>query len=182
MRVAVIVPTVAGRETQLAECVRSHAGSAHAIHILKGHTTCGAGWNAGALLALSDPTVTHVLFSADDLVALPGWLRPAVETVARHELPNAILRDENGAFWNVQDGLPGALCAFPRVPFLPVELLRQLLPIPPMHYYSDCWVGSRGSDLGWPSRLVAGFEFTHTWAQPGRIQDSEPDRLLYEAL
>lgn len=182
--IAVVIPTVAGREDVLARAVASHAAGAGAIHILKGFDNCGAAWNVGALLALSNPDVTHVLFSADDLVAKPGWQVPAREaTDVDRELPNAILR-EHGTMthWNVQDGADGALCAFPRVPFLPVALLRRLLPIPPIHYYSDCWVGARAADLGWKSRVTAGFEFVHLWAAPGRIHDSEPDRLTYEAI
>lgn len=180
--IAVVIPTVSGREDVLGKSVASHAGGAGALHVLKGFATCGAAWNAGALLALADERVTHVLFGADDLVALPGWDRAALASIDQGFLPNAILRDEAGQFWNVQDGQPGAECAFPRVPFLPVDLLRRMLPVPPIHYYSDCWVGSRASDLGWRTRVTAGFEFTHLWAQAGRIHDSEPDRLAYEAI
>jgi hypothetical protein len=182
-KIAVVLPTVPGRELILGRSVASHAAGADALHILKGYTTCGAAWNAGALLALADPAITHVLFSADDLLALPGWQRAAAASVDQGFLPNAILRDaETNAFWNVQDGNPGQLCAFPRVPFLPVALLRRLLPIPPLHYYSDSWVGARAADLGWPTRVTAGFEFVHLWAAAGRIADSDPDRAAYETI
>ena len=181
--IAVVIPTVAGREDVLAKCVASHAAGAGQLHVLKGFGSCGAAWNAGALLALQSPRVTHVLLTADDLIAKPGWERAAVAATDGGVLPAAILR-EHGTMnhWNAQDGEAGDLCAFPRVPFLPVGLLRRLLPIPSIHYYSDCWVGARAADLGWPTRVTADFEFVHLWAAAGRIHDSEPDRLAYDAI
>lgn len=184
-RVAVIIPTVPGRGDQLADSVRSTADDDRvgAVHVIAGYETCGAAWNAGALLALADQQVTHVLFSADDLVAKPGWLDAALmaSEMAPHYLPAPRLYNVDGSRWD-QDGVPGTEVAFPRVPFLPRDLVRRLLPIPPIHYYSDCWVGARAHDYGWKVRVQAGFDFVHSWAAAGRIHDSEPDRRAFEAL
>lgn len=183
-RVAVVIPTVDGRGDTLAKAVASHAHpKVGAVHVLQGYPTCGAAWNAGALLALADREVTHVLFSADDLVAAAGWLSAAVVATdfAPNYLPAPRLYNVDGSRWD-SDGAPGAEVAFPRVPFLPRDLVMRLLPIPPLHYYSDCWVGARAHDFGWKVVVHAGFDFVHSWAPEGRIHDSEPDRRLFEAL
>ena len=185
LRIAVVIPTVPGRGAELARSVAAHVAPERvaAVHVLAGYPTCGAAWNAGALLALADQAVTHVLFSADDLIPAPGWLSSALdatETVPQ-ALPAPRLFNVDGSRWDA-DGEPGTEVAFPRVPFLPRDLVRRLLPIPPLHYYSDCWIGARAHDLGWKVRMQAGFDFVHGWAQPGRIQDSEPDRRAFEAL
>ena len=183
-RVLIVVPTVAGREDELRACLSSHAHPRAVLRIERGHASCGDAWNAGARAALREHSrrpLDAVLFTADDLIAHPGYLDVALSMLHLHELPGAFVYDEDGRRHD-DDGPPAATVPFSRVPLLPMHLVRALFPMPPLHYYSDLWLGERARELGWNTRLVRSFAFTHTWAQAGRIASDERDLRLLRSL
>lgn len=190
MLIGVVIPTVPGRERELARALDSHSDyelgrpSLVRLEVLRGFSTCGEAWNAGAaeLLERFGENLTHLCFSADDLIARPGWYGAALASLEQGYLPAPELYLESGELdpKTSHDGPPGSLVAFSRVPFFPAAAWRFIGPMPALHYYSDCWVGDRLSELGYRTRVAAGFAFTHLWAQPGRIHTDDPDRALYE--
>lgn len=182
---AIVIPTVAGREQLLHRCYgafRQTAPSA-TILIVRDEPTCGAAWNRGANLAEQrfaerGRALRWLLFAADDLIPEPGFLDPALWFADRGQLPAARLLNEDGTVWNPHER-PGDLVAFPRVPLLRLDVWKRLGPIPgdpPLHYFSDVWLGRHGD----PCPVVGSFRFTHLWAGPGRHHSSEPDRERYE--
>ncbi len=177
-QLAVIVPTVQGRERQLARCYGAYRLTAPEARIVTvpGFKTCGEAWNFGAALARETwADLRWLHFSADDLVPEPGWHAEALHFADRGTPPAPVLLNEDGSVWAGCEQ-PGSDAAFPRVPLLTVAQWDELGPVPPIHYYSDVWLGRRG----WRFPVVASYCFRHTWAEPGRIHDSEPDRKAYE--
>lgn len=176
-QVAVIIPTIAGREGFLADAVDAYQQTTPMarLYVEHGHPTCGEGWNAGAAKALREGCdVLH--FSADDLIPQQGWLGRMVSAyIDAGVFPGAVLLNSDGSVWNSHER-PGDLLTFPRVPIMSAETWGRLGPVPPVHYYSDIWLGRKGT----PTVVLSEYRFVHLWAQPGRVHDSEPDRLLYE--
>lgn len=182
---AIVIPTVAGREQLLHRCCGAFRQTAPlaSVIVVEGEPTCGAAWNRGADLAVrqfadSGTVLRWLLFAADDLIPQPGFLDPALWFADRGQLPAPVLLNEDGSVWNPHER-PGELVAFPRVPLLRLDVWDRLGPItgdPPLHYYSDVWLGRHGD---W-CPVVSSYRFTHLWADQGRIHDSEPDRVRYE--
>lgn len=176
-RVAVILPTIAGREDFLADAVDAYRQTLPeaVVYVEHDHPSCGEGWNAGAARALADGCdVLH--FTADDLIPQAGWFgRLTQGYVDAGVFPGAVLLNPNYTVWNTHER-PGDLIKFPRVPTMSAETWGRLGPVPPIHYYSDIWFGRKGT----PTVVLAEFRFVHLWAEPGRRHDMEPDRLHYE--
>lgn len=178
-RIAVVLPTVTGRADELADAVEEFSPAAWLLLVLRDRPTCGEAWNEGVALALAGGA-EYVCLAADDLrPTSAGWWVHAVTTCDRGQLPAPLLFNVDGTRWDA-DGEPGAPYAFSRVPFLSAAQARELFPIPPLHYYSDCAVGTLANASGWLTIVTAGYAFVHTWAEPGRVHDSEPDRIAYE--
>lgn len=185
-RIGVVFPTVAGREDSLERAIRATCRPEaerlddvqFGLRVYADLTSCGAAWNLG-VQELLNAGAEYLLLSADDLEPRdPAWYRPALTACLRGTLPAARLYGADGT--EQDTGPPGSPAVFPRVPFLPATLAAEIFPIPPLHYYSDVWIGQVAERHGWGCEYVNGFEFTHHWAQPGRRTDPEPDRRLHE--
>jgi len=182
---AVILPTVKGRGDILAKAITSlQDAPLRYTFIFHDRDSCGAAWNEGVIMSLFAGDVTHVLFFADDLYAAdPEWFKDGVECLANNEIPCPILLEEGtGKHWNVGDGNAGNQYAFSRIPMLTLEMARDIFPMPNIHYYSDCWIGSKAGSLGINSRVMEHYRFYHSWSPEGRKTDSDSnkDRALYE--
>lgn len=184
---AIVIPTVVGREQQLHRCYgafRQVAPLAQAF-VLRDRPTCGEAWNQGAdaaqgWFAEQGRTLRWLCFAADDLIPEPGCFDDALWFADQGKLPAPVLLNEDGSVWNPQER-PGELAPFPRVPLMSVDTWERLGPVPTvdgqsLHYYSDVWFGRHGDECP----VVSSYRFTHLWAGPGRIRDSEPDRVRYE--
>lgn len=174
-----MIPTVDGRDEFLHRAVMAHLPP-HFPHlpglmVERGWPTCGDGWNAGVAKAL-DAEADYVLLTADDLLPREDWWEPALAATGQGYLPAARTYTEDGVEQNTEFGP----AVFPRVPFLPAQLAEALFPIPPLHYYSDVWIGEAAGLAGWECRYTDGFEFTHLWAQPGRHFDEHADKALFD--
>lgn len=178
--IGVVIPTVPGREQMLKRAVASLAGPT-VIHVVENEgQTCGTGWNIGAenFLAYLPGDIDSILFYADDLIAGPKWTEAAP---TEEIVPGCFLYGHDGQLQNPTDGKPRDSTAFPRVPWLTLNQVREIFPIPDLHYYSDIWIGDELNSRGIKTVMHWSYSFVHLWAQPGRILDSEPDRLAYEA-
>lgn len=165
-RLSVVIPTVAGRERHLDQSVKSIVATTTGLDlqllIYADRPTCGVAWREGARDALGD----YVLFSADDLELLPGWLEPAVACVERGLLPAVTLVMPDGEIGLT--GPDGEETDFPRVPFLRREWLARLGPMLPIHYCTDEYVGHRGREVGLETVWAEGFACVHYAVPEGR--------------
>lgn len=172
MKITVVIPTVTGREVDLARCLNAYrTRSVHDVYpvTFKDLGTCAEGWNNGAKFAKGSD---YLHFSADDLEPHEGWDVAAIEAVEAGVLPAPRIINPAGKLdycgvhgVEMQDW---ARVQMSVIPFMPLELWQQIGPVPPIHYYSDNYVSWRAALAGWPTAVRRGYEFTHHWAKPGR--------------
>ena len=65
----------------------------------------------------------------------------------------------------------GFVTEISRIPLLTRELVEQIFPIPPIHYYTDNIISDRARALGWPTVVNRSYLFTHHLAGEGRLDD-----------
>lgn len=174
-RIAVLLPTIDGREDHLDRCANAYLRTADAdleLIVVRNEPTCGWGWQAaaGKMSAACD----YVHFTCDDLEPMPGWHRPAIEALAAHKLPAPYIHNarthlpESFPQWGVEpqpDEFAGMSC----VPFLSRELWEDYVsPMLCSHYFTDNWISWRAGRAGYEARVTPGYSFRHHWAQTGR--------------
>lgn len=196
MKVAVVVPTIKGREEHLERCVHAYRDTAPGckVFIEYDHPSCGAGWIEGARRAVAWGC-DHLHLTADDLEPHDGWLEPAVEAVEKGCIPAPYVYQPDGGLESA--GLAGfslnlstlddwAPIEGTTVPFLSLEMWLKIGMIP-THYCTDLWVSTIGSRHGWETIIRSGMRFTHYTAPQGRNYSRAPDdtreylRLVQEA-
>jgi hypothetical protein len=171
MKITVVIPTVSGRETDLARCLDAYrTRSVHDVYpvTFKDLGTCAEGWNNGARFAKGD----YLHFSADDLEPHEGWDVAAIEAVDAGFLPAPRIVNPAGKLdycgvhgVEMEDWAPVQMSV---IPFMPMRLWEQVGPVPSIHYFSDNYVSWRAAREGWPTVVRRAFSFTHHWALPGR--------------
>lgn len=192
--VAVIVPTVPGREADLERTTRAYEAEPH-VYVLPqyGHKAVGAGWRAGVEAVLERPQAERpefVMLGNDDMPPLPGWLMPAIQTIDDGFTPCPVL-------WSEKDGLlglesagrwgvytsEGAIVGWAPMTMFRLAEWHLLGEMPPIHYWSDNWFSDASAlRLGRPLRVTRGFQFTHTWAEPGRRSMDTPEGREHNRL
>lgn len=180
--IAVIIPTVPGREEDLARTVAAFEAEPDCkVFPQYGHSAVGAGWRAGVEALISEGLrPRYVLFGNDDMYPSEGWLDPAVEASLAGATPCPVMFSSTGELesagawkvhhpdWHVVHWSP--------LPFFRLDEWGVLGEgFPPIHYWSDNWLAV-SSEYRLDRQIVVrhGFEFTHTWAQPSRqtLEDS----------
>lgn len=176
-RLAVVIPTIAGREAYLEQCIAAYRATAPKakLYVEHDHPSCGHAWRAGAEKALKDRCgLIHL--TADDLEPHDGWLAPAVETVKRGEIPAPLVFHPSGALESAglvgfgmysgehHDGMP---IDSTTVPFLTAQMWKRIGMLD-IHYCSDLWVSHQGRKHGWETVIRTGMRFTHHTAPQGR--------------
>ena len=176
MRISVIIPTITGREGGLAQTVQAYLDRTPGLFEIitpKDHPSWAAACNDGRHDATGD--ILH--FGADDLEPLPGWSEAMLRAIAGGVIPAAQIWDhvrEGDPVNQEQDGLPGELTAFSRVPSLPRDLADAIGDWPAeLHYYADNWVSDAALLHGWPCAVTDGYGFIHHWAQTGRLDQGD---------
>jgi hypothetical protein len=182
--VAVVVPTVQGREEDLERCLRAYEATAPDAKVYVEHDrlSCGEAWIEGAERASQDG-FDYLHFTADDLEPHEGWLEVAVETVDKGYIPAPLVYHPSGELESA--GLANLGCYVgahddwmhiegTTVPFLTREMWDAIGMIP-IHYASDLWVSTQGRKHGWETVVRTGMRFTHYTAQPGRNYGRVPD-------
>lgn len=191
MRVAVIIPTIPGREEDVARCVEAYRRTAPdaLVFIERGHPSCGAAWIAGAEKAAP---FDYLHLTADDLEPHDGWLETALETVQKGYIPAPLVYHPNGELESA--GLANFGChrgvysdwmmiEGTTVPFLTRKMWDRIGMIP-VHYCTDLWVSHQGRNWGWETVVRTGMRFTHYNAPAGRNYGRVPDdtRAYLEAI
>jgi hypothetical protein len=196
MSLAIVVPTIPGREEDLSRCLEAYRLTAPdaKVYVEFGHPSCGAGWIAGAKKAAADG-FDYLHLTNDDIEPHDGWLDVAVDTVNRGFIPAPLVYHPNGELesaglknlgvyqgpytdWMYIEGTT--------IPFLTATMWDQIGMIP-VHYCTDLWVSSKGRLRGYETVVRTEMRFTHHTAQAGRNYGRVPDdtreylRLLDEA-
>lgn len=177
MTVAVVIPTIEGREQDVARCILAYQDTAPevSLYVEYGHPSCGAAWLAGAELAAEDG-FDYLHLTADDLEPHPGWLDVATETVDKGYIPAPLVYHPDGALESA--GLAGfgcyagpytdwALIEGTTVPFVTREMWDTVGMLD-THYCTDLWVSYQGRRHGWETVIRTGMAFTHHTAMAGR--------------
>lgn len=177
-KLSVIVPTITAREQSLKRTVNAYLKTLgtvqHEIIVPCDYPSWPAACNAGGEIARG--VVLH--FGADDLVPCGDWYAPCLPVIAAGELPAppVVWNYEYGVTRGSDDGPPGTLCRFTRVPIMSWAQYRLIGPWPELIYFADCWVSDKARFLGMETRTVAGYEFVHYWEQEGRL-DGDKDAM-----
>jgi len=177
MLLSVVIPTITGREESLARAIASYEDTTrecpHEIIVVKDEPTWPTACNVGFEKSKGD--VIH--FSADDLEALPGWWKEALEVLFNDELPAPVVLNHSpdGEWDNRHDGAHGVLTHFTRIPMMTRTQYERVGPWPEFQYVADVWVSERARTLGIETRMVHSYAFVHHWEQVGR--DGSPEVL-----
>ena len=178
--ISVVIPTIAGRETLLADCRRAYQDTLQGVDseiiVVEDRPTCGEAWVHGADQAQGD----HIHFSADDLVPHPGWWQAAVSVTDLGFLPAPRILNTDGSIqscggsdsWETE-GRTGEATDFSRIPFLARQqwdLIRDLVVglLPHIHYYTDNLLSAAGRIRGVRTGIHRDYLFTHSLAASGR--------------
>lgn len=178
--ISVVVPTITGREESLARGIESYERTLQGIEseiiVVQNAPTWPSACNYGYEQAKYD----IILFSADDLEALPGWFDDIPTFLAeRDELPAPRVYDwhppPEGKFANEEDGPDGALTHFTRIPIMRRDQWERIGKWPEMVYYADLWLSEYARVLDPPirTRMLYGYDFVHHWSQVGRVDSKE---------
>lgn len=191
MTVAVVIPTIEGREADFDRCVAAYERTAPEarLYVERDYPSCGHAWLAGAEKAGRDG-YEYLHFTADDLEPHDGWLEVAVETVDKGFIPAPVVLDPGGRLesaglagfalngtaedWHPVDGTT--------VPFL-TRAMYAVIGMIPVHYCTDLWVSAVGRWYGWQTAIRTGMRFTHYTAAAGRNYGrAQPDTQEYLRL
>jgi glycosyltransferase involved in cell wall biosynthesis len=179
--VSVILPTLSVREHWLEKALASieRTVPSFELHVYHDLPACGEGWNLGIPQAKGE----YVLLFADDLEAHSGWLEPAIESLDQGIIPCPRILNPDGSLQScgtfAEEAADGTESVVARVPFLTRYMAQSMHPIFPNHFMGDHWITFRGKQLGWPTRVVRAMEFTHHFAQEGRIDTLAADVRAY---
>ena len=184
MKISVVMPTISGREEMNAQmCDYYRARTPYELEILSPKDYR----NWPTAINTARPTGEYVLYGADDLEPLDGWADAMIASLDRGEVPAPQVWNwvKEGPAVNVrEDGPPGSITTFTRVPAMTRELALAVGPWPEIDYYSDNWVSDKARTLGWETRVVDGFDFIHHWHQTGRLDAGDwvgRNKPLYNA-
>lgn len=179
--ISIVIPTIEGRERWLAKAVagfNTHKPVSHQYEliIIDGMPTCGAAWNKGLERAKGD----FILLSADDIEPTHGWAEWGTHWILMHQsIPCPRVLNTDGSLQSCgpdanehETGTPSDVA---RVPFFPATLTEHIYPIIDQHYMTDYWVTKQAEKVGWPTKVVREFCFTHHMAKEGRLNSLPED-------
>ncbi len=179
MKVAIIIPTVAGREQVFDQVLDAYAetrptGWEFDLIVPEGHATVGEAWNAGS----EDADADYVFYTIDDAEPHPGWAQVATRTVDAGYIPAPRLEHADGTLESCGSMGFGVLlpdcpdrtpCRSCGVFFLKPEWVTEVGAFLPTHYAVD-------DDYAWRCSLNdirilyrSDFRFTHYHEQRGTL-------------
>jgi glycosyltransferase involved in cell wall biosynthesis len=170
---AVVIPTISGRETWLAQTLAAYEQTLdqpYELVVVENESS----WPRACNIGYERTNADIVLFGADDLEPLPGWWQTAKAALcARDELPAARVMRPDGVFDNAADGLNKALVWFTRVPIMRRDQYERIGPWPEITYFADIWVSEKAVRLGIRTRILYDYAFLHHWSHVGRVDSPE---------
>ncbi len=178
MTLSVVIPTITGREESFEKILAAYqttlADVSHEIVVVKDEPNWPSACNAG----YHQTTGEIVHFTADDLEPVPGWHQEAVQLLEVEDVLPA------GYVWNHvyegpaadNDGAPGELTWFTRVPIMRRDQWERIGRWPNMDLFADVWLSEKARGLGIETKLVETYRFVHHWSQVNRFS-TDDDRV-----
>lgn len=171
MRLSIVMPTMAGRDVELARTVAAYeALTPVPIEWImeRGYDNCGAAWNAGVSKAKGE--IVHM--GADDIEPeTDAWWPAAMGVIGQGGVPLGWVREDDAGVFGRD---------FPRVVICRREWWQD---VPEVHYYSDNAFGDLMAETGHQPIVAEGFDFYHRRSMIGRDESAERvgrDREAYE--
>lgn len=160
--ISVIVPTIAGREKWLEQCLKGYELTVPdaEIIVVKDLPSCAEAWQEGAKRATGD----YLHFTADDTVPAYDWWHSPIDMLDRGVIPVANVMEDGKRF----------ICPTPMgvlkvmIPFLTRGMLDLDGWFLPVHHGSDDWVTYRAWRLGFPIEFCPRYIIHHYIAPEGR--------------
>jgi GT2 family glycosyltransferase len=192
MSLSILIPTLTGREHWLADLEASldvTAPDAERI-IVRDAPNWGVGINEAAEQAKGD----YLLLASDDhTYPHPGWWQSAADFCDNGVLPAPLVYNTDGTIQScgdyygdratrvTHDQLPEdrTETPFPRIPFLSRAQWDRYGPLLPIHF-SDVFLGTKAKFDGTPTVVCKGFQLVHHFAQEGRLEYGEQERIRVE--
>jgi hypothetical protein len=166
VKLSVVIPTITGRELNLANTREAYAITAPdaEIIVVKDKPNWPAACNEGYRRSKGD--IVH--FTADDLEPLPGWWQEVTAALGTEDiLPAAkVLNHSADGPWDNQGD--GDHPHFTRVPIMRRDQWERIGEWPEFNYVADVWVSEKGRTLGIETVMFYSYAFVHHWAQHGR--------------
>lgn len=187
MRLAVVLPTITGREESLQETLSAYRDTLpprqpnfwYDILVVKDEETCGEAWLQGLEWA-NNLAFDYIHFTADDIIPHQGWFEAAEYVISLGCIPAPKILNTDGTLqtnggttqkhdWvELSEIAPFSYVEFTNIPFLSVDLMAKI-GMPPIHYSSDIWI----SYVAWEQYDVAtvfspAYLFTHHRSPIGR--------------
>lgn len=191
MSVAVVIPTIPGREEAYERSVAGYSRDPRVMIVtVRGADCAGVGWQRGADEAAARGA-RYLHLSSDDIGPLDeGWLDTALETIEAGKLPADKLTrpDGDSAFWglgtgDIPDWTPATSAdnEHPACPFCTMEQWAEIGPMIPQQYGIDIWFGWRAKRLGLSIVARQGYSLYHEEESSGRDWvGSDGSRWTYE--
>lgn len=192
--IAVIVPTIKGREESLKRTLASYRY--YTVCVVEDSPCAGTGWKRGVeefVRVHGQPRFVHL---TNDDCELEGTLEGAVEAAKAGHIACPVVLNPDGSLQSAggQLGAPADLLdeigpdwgevGFTTVPFLSWEQWEQIGMLD-VHYCSDAWVSHRGRQLGYETVLRHDYRIVHHTEQVGRgagmtqSQRADHDRAIF---
>lgn len=173
--ISVIIPTISSRSDMFEDTREKYLRSYNDIEVIRvlDFPTWASGCNEGFKYAKGD--IIH--YTADDLNPLDGWAEAVIQTLSNNDIPAPYLWNYRfgGRAWNWEDGNPGDIPPFSRVPTLTRKMADDIGTWPEsLHYFADNWISDKGRLLGYETRLHSNYRFVHHWNPNGRL-DRDPN-------
>lgn len=190
--IAVVIPTIRGREALYERTVAAYRATADvSIITARDRPTIGQAWNNGAEAALGVPGVEYLHLSADDVEPQPGWAEAATRTADRGGYPSPRILNIDGSLHScgTMGGgmlLPecgdGTVCGSSPFPFMRLDEWAGVGPSIPAHYYADDFLAWSARQQGLEPVVVRDFCLVHLEGTQGRsrmVQRSADDRQMF---
>lgn len=167
MNLAVVIPTVPGREELLEACLHSIYVTAPKaqVYVVTDSPSCGEGWQWGGDSAVK-AGATHLMLAADDIELQDGWWQTAAAALEQRRLASATVYNPDGTLQSCGghwDGMrpDGEATHGTIMPLLNLELWAAVQPIAPFPHYCDTWISERAVAAGYQPVICHGFAFVH---------------------
>lgn len=193
--IAVVIPTIRGREALLERTVASYrAHTDHDIEVIvvRDRPTIGQAWDDGATAAL-DTGARYLHLSADDVDPCHGWDDAAITASERGHWPSPRITNPDGSLHScgsmgggmlLPDCADGTPCGTSPFPFLRLADWRHVAPCLPIHYYADDYLAFRARLAGFEVVVARDYALTHHEGTVGRqraVARAAQDRAAFLA-
>jgi len=196
MSIAVVIPTIPGREALLERTVAAYQAATDAgrleVIVVRNRPTIGQAWDDGATTA-HQTTARYLHLSADDVTPHEGWDAAAITAAERGHYPSPRILNADGTLHPcgsmgggmlMPDCADGTPCGTSPFPFMRLTDWAHIGPCIPVGYYADDYLSFRARLAGLEPVVARGYCLTHHEGTVGRqrsVQRSMQDRAAFLA-